>query len=339
MILSEVIFLFLNIFVNFLIFRNINLLKKIIPIYDVPNSSRKIHKFPVLVLGGAWILLSCFITILYLSFFNENLQINSFFSNLRDKLHFFIFLTIFLIVGLYDDAKDIKYQQKSVIFIILSFFLFFTNEKLIIHSLRIIFIDNLYSFDLGKYSLFFVTFCFIFLLVSLNFIDGINLNLGLFYFINILFLFFLTKNIFFIYLIIPILFILYLNYHNIIFFGDSGVYVITIIFTYFLINYYNQGLITFDKIFLLFLYPTVDFFRVIISRLLKFKNLAVADRNHFHHILEKKYGCSITILIIFIKNLLFIFFSFFLPPLLVVILYMFVYWCIFYICKLKTSTF
>jgi UDP-GlcNAc:undecaprenyl-phosphate/decaprenyl-phosphate GlcNAc-1-phosphate transferase len=337
MTLSELIFLFLSIFINFLIFINFDLLIKFIPFFDKPNLSRKTHKLPVPVLGGAWILFNVFIIILYATFFNENLLLKSHFSNLRDKLHFLFFLTLFMFIGLYDDVNDIKYKQKLFIFLFFSFCFFFTNEKLIIYNLKIIFIDNLYSFHLGKYSLFFAAFSLFFLLISLNFIDGINLNLGLFYLINILYLLFLTKNIFLLYLIIPILFFLYLNYHSRVFLGDSGAYVIALIFTYFFINYYNQGHINFDTIFFIFLYPIVDLLRVVIARLVTFKNIAVGDRNHFHHILENKYGNYRAILIIVLKNLLLIFSSSFIPPLFIVILYIIVYFCIIFICKKKIS--
>lgn len=339
MILSELIFLFLNLFINFIIFKNFDQLKKLISFYDVPNLSRKKHKLPVPVLGGVWILFNFFLTILYFTFFNENLLIKSFFLDLREKVLILLFLTIFLIVGLYDDVNDIKYKQKSFIFLFFSFCLFYSNEGLIIYSVKIILIDNLYTFSLGKYSLLFIIFSFVFLLISLNFIDGINLNLGLFYLFNILLLFFLTKNVFFLYLVIPTVFILYLNYHSRIFFGDSGVYVITLILTFFFIKHYNVGIVTFDKLFLIFLYPVVDCLRVFLARLVTFKNLAVGDRNHFHHILDNKYGLSIAILIIVIKNLFLIFSSFFLPPLFTIILYIFVYFSIFFICKRKVSLF
>lgn len=338
MTLSEVIFLVLNTFINFIIFKNFDFLKRFIPIYDVPNLPRKTHKLPVSVLGGVWILLNFLIIILYLSFFNDNLLIKSFFLNLRDKIHFLAFLTIFLFIGVYDDTNDIKYKQKSFIFFIVSFFLFYTNEKLIIYNLKIIFIDEQYSFFLGKYSLFFMTFCFIFLLISLNFLDGINLNLGLFYFINVFFLFFLTKNIIFLYLIIPIIFILYLNYNSKIFLGDSGSYIISLILMYFFIKNYNEGFITFDKIFILLLYPTVDFIRVIAIRIFTFKNPAVGDRNHLHHILENKYGNVRAIFIIVLKNLLLIISSLFIPPLFIVVFYILVYFGIYFICKSKIPT-
>jgi UDP-GlcNAc:undecaprenyl-phosphate GlcNAc-1-phosphate transferase len=339
MTLSEVTFLVFNILINFIILKNFDFLKKIIPIYDAPNLPRKTHKLPVSVLGGLWLLINFLITILYLSFFNDNLLIKSFFLNLRDKFHLLLFLTIFLFLGLYDDANDIKYKQKSFIFFILSFFLFYTNEKLIIYTLKIIFIEKQYSFFLGKYSLFFVTFCLIFLLVSLNFLDGINLNLGSFYFINILFLFFLTKNIIFLYLLVPIIFILYLNYNSRIFLGDSGAYVISLILMYFFIKNYNVGLITFDKIFILFLYPIVDFIRVITTRIFTFKNPAVGDRNHFHHILENKLGNLKAVLIIGLKNLLLIISSLFMPPLYIVVFYILVYSGLIFLCKSKISTF
>jgi len=339
MTISEITFLILSIFINFIIFKYFDILKKFITIYDVPNLSRKTHKLPVSVLGGAWILLNFLLTILYLSFFNDNLLIKSFFLNLRDKFHFLAFLTLFLLIGIYDDVNDIKYKQKSFIFFILCLFLFYTNEKLIIYTLKIIFIDEQYSFSLGKYSLFFMTFCFMFLLTSINFLDGINLNLGLFYLINILFLFFLTKNTIFLYLIIPIIFILYLNYKSKIFLGDSGSYIVSLILMYFFVKNYNEGLITFDKIFILLLYPTVDFIRVITTRIFTSKNPGVGDRNHFHHILENKYGNLRAILIIVLKNLFLIISSLFISPLFVVVFYILVYSGIFFICKSKKPIF
>ena len=338
MTLSEVTFLVLSIFINFVIFKYFDILKKFIPIYDIPNLSRKTHKLPVSVLGGTWILLNFLIMMLYLSFFNDNLLIKSSFINLRDKFHLLIFLTIFLTIGLYDDANDIKYKQKSFIFFILSFCLFYTNEKLIIYTIQITFIDKQYIFFFGKYSLLFITFSFIFLLVSLNFLDGINLNLGLFYFINILYLFFLTKNIIFLYLLIPIIFILFLNYNSRIFLGDSGAYIISIILMFFFVNNHNQGLITFEKIFILLLYPTVDFIRVIAIRLFSVQNPAIGDRNHFHHILENKFGNLRAILIIGLKNLSLIISSLFMPPLYIVALYILVYFGILFICKSKIFT-
>lgn len=337
MTLSEVTLLVLSLFINFIIFKYFDIIRKFIPIYDIPNLSRKTHKLPVSVLGGTWILLNFLIIILYLSFFNDNLLIKSNFINLRDKFHLLVFLTIFLTLGLYDDANDIKYKQKFFIFFILSFCLFYTNEKLIIYTLQIIFIDKKYIFFLGKYSLLFITFSFIFLLVSLNFLDGINLNLGLFYFINILYLLFVTKNIIFLYLLIPIIFILFLNYNSRIFLGDSGAYIISIILMFFFVNNYNQGLITFDKIFILLLYPAVDFIRVITIRLFTFKNPAIGDRNHFHHILENKFGNLTAILIIGLKNLFLITSSLFMPPLYIVAFYILVYFGILFICKSKIS--
>ena len=142
---------------------------------------------------------------------------------------------------------------------------------------------------------------------------------------NILFLFFLTKNTIFLYLIIPIIFILYLNYNSKIFLGDSGSYIVSLILMYFFIKTYNEGLITFDKIFILLLYPTVDFIRVITTRIFTFKNPALGDRNHFHHILENKYGNFRAIFIIVLKNLLLIISSLFMPPLFVVLFYILVY--------------
>jgi UDP-GlcNAc:undecaprenyl-phosphate GlcNAc-1-phosphate transferase len=339
MILSDLIFLIFSIFTNFVILRNFNFFKKNIPLYDVPNLKRKIHKKSVPVLGGIWIFFNVFIIILYLSIFNKNLLINFFFFNVRDLFFFLAFLIIFITIGLYDDVKDIKYDYKLFIILFSSFLLFYSNEKLIIYSLRIFFIDQQYNFTTGKYSLLFMTFSFVFLLMSLNMLDGINLNLGLFYFINILLLFFLTKNIIFLYLIVPIIFFLYLNLKSRVFLGDSGAFVISMILMYFFVHYYNQGIVfkTFDKVFVLFLYPIIDFLRVVTARLLNFKNLALGDRNHLHHILHDRYGLNNAITIIVLKHIFVIIMFLFSSSLSAVISYIAIYTFIFFISRLRIS--
>ena len=48
-----IIIIFLNIILNFLLFKNLNFLQKILIISDIPNE-RKIHKSPVPLLGGTF---------------------------------------------------------------------------------------------------------------------------------------------------------------------------------------------------------------------------------------------------------------------------------------------
>jgi UDP-GlcNAc:undecaprenyl-phosphate GlcNAc-1-phosphate transferase len=333
MILSEIILLIIIILVNFIILIKFNFFKKFFPVYDVPDLIRKIHKFPVPVIGGFLILFNFLLTLIYLSVFNQNLLIKYSFSNFRDVIFLSIFLIFFFLVGIYDDKYNIKYKEKLIIIFFFSFLFFYTNEKLIIYSIRFIVIEDQYSLFLGKYSLLFSIFSLILLLISLNLLDGINLNLGSFYLINILFLFFLSKNIIFLYLIVPIIFFLILNYNSRIFLGDSGAFVITVILIYFLLNYYNQGLVTFDKIFLLFIYPIVDTVRVVIARFMQNKSLASGDRNHLHHILENKYGNIKTILILTLKNTILIILSIFINSLFLVITYLIVYLIIFLIIR------
>ena len=333
MTLFEIVSLFFIIIINFTIFKKFNFLTRLIPFYDLPNIRRKRHKVPVPVLGGIWVSFNFLIIILYLFFFNKNLLINSYFLNLRDILHFLSFLIIFLFFGLFDDLKNIKYKNKFILLIFFTFLFFYTNEKLIIYSLRLFLTDYLVVISLGKYYFLFTVFCLIFLLISLNFLDGINLNLGLFYLINILFLFFLTKNIFYLFLVIQIIFFLLLNNRSKVFLGDSGAFVISLILMYFYVNTYNSGLVSFDKIVVLFLYPIIDVIRVTIYRFFSNKNVFKGDRNHFHHILEDRYGNFKAIIILFLKQLVLIISSFFIPFLFILIIYILMFLYIFYYLK------
>lgn len=172
-------------------------------------------------------------------------------------------------------------------------------------------------------------------------LDGINLNLGLFYFTNIFLLFFLSKNIIFLYLMIQIIFFLFLNYKSRVFLGDSGCYVITIILMYFIVHYYNQGIIfkSIDKVFVLFLYPMIDFLRVVITRLISIKNLALGDRNHLHHILHDRYGLNKAVAIIVLKNIFLIIMFLFFSSITALIFYLAIYTFIFIISRLRISIF
>ena len=91
--------------------------------------------------------------------------------------------------------------------------------------------------------------------------------------------------------------------------GDSGVFFITIMFSFFLINSYNMennNLNSVDEIFLLLMIPGLDMLRLFIERLLQKKNPLKPDRNHFHHLLLNRFQRY---------NVLIIYFSFMIFPL------------------------
>ena len=82
------------------------------------------------------------------------------------------------------------------------------------------------------------------------------------------------------------------NLNNMLFLGDSGVYLISIILSISLIYEHNihKNIIYADEIFFLLLLPGLDLLRLTISRSLNKKNPLYGDRKHLHHLLIKKFS-------------------------------------------------
>ena len=74
---------------------------------------------------------------------------------------------------------------------------------------------------------------------------------------------------------------------NKIFIGNSGVNLLSILFSLIFIDLFNRNYILFDQIILLVFLPSIDLVRIVIERLLYKKSPAEPDQNHFHHLLLK----------------------------------------------------
>jgi UDP-GlcNAc:undecaprenyl-phosphate GlcNAc-1-phosphate transferase len=98
--------------------------------------------------------------------------------------------------------------------------------------------------------------------------------------------------------LISAIFLLYSNFKNDLFLGDSGVYLLGFIISFFYIKFYQVNYIkNVEVIFLYMLVPGVDMIRLFILRLYNKKNPFEADFNHLHHILLKKYDYQLTLII------------------------------------------
>lgn len=270
----EILFLVLTIF---FCTKKSNIIISLIPIIDHPNK-RKLHKKPTPLIGGIIIIILFFEIYLfenYLNVKNTNFQI-------------LIISSIIFLIGLGDDLKDLNpyFKLSSVGIILMIFFYSFPNFK----------ITELYfetfnkTFILNEISLFFSLLCILLLLNALNMSDGVS---GLFLGIIIIFFTYIelsfNQNKVFTFLIIFSLIILFvLNYKNYFFMGDSGVYFLTIFFSFSLINSYHSeesSIKSVEEIFILLMIPGIDMFRVFLERLKKGNNPFKPDRSHLHHML------------------------------------------------------
>ena len=89
------------------------------------------------------------------------------------------------------------------------------------------------------------------------------------------------------------------------FLGDNGSLIISSFVGFITILNYNRNLeisnsiISAENIFIFFMLPGIDMFRLFMERILKNKDPFSGDRNHLHHLLIKKFSLKETLLIYF----------------------------------------
>ena len=290
------IFFFL---LNLFFFFNIDKLIKIFSIYDESRPQVKNNKKKISLIGGTVI----FVNILSYFLFNRIFNLDSFIEQMSkiESFTFFFILSLFYIVGLYDDKYKISPFSRLFALGFVTLIAILLNPKIKIILLRFSFID--YNFFLNDFSILFTIICFLLFTNALNMFDGINLQSITYCLIILLFLMFNSN---FIFILLPIfislLFLLFLNYKNKIFIGDSGVYLLSAIISYIIIYEYNSNKPNFfsDDIFILMMIPGLDFIRIFFERLIRGKHPFLGDKNHIHHLLLKKIGFIKTYIIIFL---------------------------------------
>jgi len=149
-----------------------------------------------------------------------------------------------------------------------------------------------FKINLSYLSFFFTLLCFIILSISLNMFDGINLQSCFFIFQTLLFILLhgILDSLLIYFLIVNSVF-LFFNFYGKTFLGESGVLINSLVAGIYLVKLNNLNL-TQDSlsIFLLLIYPILDFLRVFYVRIIHGNNPLLPDMNHIHHIGLKKFG-------------------------------------------------
>ena len=254
--------------------------------FDYNNTKRKIHTSPVSLLGGSLIFYNIVLLFMFNAFFSFDLFNSNFFNSNREYFAFFLGLSNFYLLGLYDDKYNLSANKKLFISFFVILALLKIDSGLVIKDIK--FIDY-FTVELKDFSILFSILCFLLFMNALNMFDGINLQVGI-YTVTILIIF-LFKGInisYNLYLIFTMLFFLLFNFKNKMFLGDSGSNLIFFIISYTIVKNYNLSK-NFDveEIFVLMALPGMDMLRLFILRLLKGKNPFEADKNHLHHLVLK----------------------------------------------------
>ena len=265
--------------------------------FDKPGP-RKIHKSSVPLIGGTLIYLYIIIVCsLYSLIFEENLkfEFNIFSLNNFIFLNFIVFFIYF--IGLIDDKFNLKNVKKLIFLSIFVALICYQDNSLIPRNFEFSFGWKIEINNLNKIIIFLLIISFI---VSMNLFDGVNLQSGIFYLINFIFLSIYLKNINIIFiLVIPVIIFLYLNYRNKCFLGDSGSNLLSFILIYLLVksSFHSNNVIKFDEIILFIFLPCLDSLRLFIYRVWVFGQPFKADTSHFHHIVMRKTKFSFYIII------------------------------------------
>jgi len=250
--------------------------------------SRSSHKSIATRSGGVSVFLILFLISLYFYIDGKTLFDYS----------YIVPLSLLVMIGLYDDIRNIDYKLKFIFQIIAG--------KIIIDNGLII--DNLHGvlgiYELGRLAAQLLTiFIIVAIINSINFIDGID-GLAL----SIITIFILSFEFFSVsitpfrsisWILIPSL--IALSFFNFkkekkIFLGDSGshllggiasIYVVYVLSNDYIIKpEYDLHKILF--IFSIFTYPIIDMIRVFFIRLFNNKSPFIADKKHLHHLILSK---------------------------------------------------
>ena len=277
--MSVFFLIILIILFNLIFYLKFNVISKF-TFFDKPDGKLKRHSNPTSLIGGLVILINLYLIIFFLMLLDID---NSIFKN--NFLNAIIILsTLFYLVGLIDDLKNLTPNIKLLSLILSIFFVAYLYPEINLELIKISFLKKTYYFN--EFSFFFTILSFLLLANAINMFDGINLQIILFcLFIFVVFIIKGFLPLFFILLSICFIFLGLLNFKNKVFIGDGGCYLISallgcsFIYQY---QYYDNFLFG-DEIFIILLIPSIDMLRLFILRIICKKHPFKGDLNHLHH--------------------------------------------------------
>ena len=226
-----------------------------------------------------------------------------------------------LFLGLSSDKNYLTNPLIRLILQILILFILIYYEDLYIRSISIDFFDSF--LEIKYLNIFFTLFCFAILMNGSNFLDGLNGLLSGYYLIllgSLIYLNFSSEVIslisyeFINLIFMSVLLFFLLNIFGLVYLGDSGSYIISMIVGFILIKE-SQNNINFSPYYIVLVlwYPAFENLFSLIRRLYKNRNISSADKLHLHQLIfrylkqkkiidEKKIN-SLTSLLILLCNI------------------------------------
>lgn len=205
---------------------------------------------------------------------------------------FKILICFIFFLGILSDMNFLNNPLKRIMTQILLVLLFVISEQIFIRSLSIDIFDKLMQINI--INIIFTTFCFLILINGANFIDGLNaLASGYFLLVSISLIFLdqnLLINVLYIdaitLIIISLLIFIVFNVLNMVYLGDSGSYLISLLVGYFIVlNFNNNSSISPYYVCVLFWYPAYENLFSLLRRSIKDKNISNPDNQHLHQLI------------------------------------------------------
>ena len=267
-------------------------------IFDYPDSSRKIHDKKTPLTGGIIIFFSIclFFLLQSLNFVYQDTQS---IQDITQYMTLIIGCSIFFLIGLIDDIKNLSPNKKIFFFILTLILLIFIDDDMNIRNIYLSILNQ--NFSIGIFSYFWTVICFLLFINALNMFDGINLQVTIYSLISVVYLILnhLYLNEFLKVVALSLFCFSFLNYFSKSFLGNSGSYLLGFLLGYMFVKTYNlENNIYADEIVLLMIIPGLDLIRLFFSRIFKKRHPFSPDRDHLHHYLLNKFSNTKTFFII-----------------------------------------
>lgn len=202
-----------------------------------------------------------------------------------------ILCLLFFLLGLISDLKILSSANIRFLIQIMLITFCILLLGLEIKNTRIQILDTLLERNI--FNIFFASFCIIIIVNGTNFLDGVNLNVIVYYLlINIVLLYlsfeykFLLDYESLIFISISLIILTIFNYKNYLFLGDNGSYLLGFFYSIILIDFYdlNQSISPFFIILLLW-YPSFEILFSILRKFVLGRSPLKPDNLHLHHLL------------------------------------------------------
>ena len=281
---TNIYFYLTLILINISIFKLLIGLSNKFNLYDIPNN-RKLHLKPISYLGGLFFFVSNFSFFLY--YRTYLFESHFLLYNLSNVFSLIIISSLIFVIGLIDDKVDLHPLRKTIMLMVLISSAVLIDNELLIKNLNFEIIER--SFNLKNFSFFFTILCIYIFINACNMYDGADLQVGLYFFIFLFYLYFKSNYLnIFTPLLIPLFIFLIANYKKICFLGNNGSHFLSYILAIFVLKFYNMNILnTVEEVVIIMLIPGLDLTRLFFSRVLNNKKFFESDMNHIHHLLFK----------------------------------------------------